>query len=206
MGDEVGFYELIDKFFAQTVDVHLSPSDEPFNAFAELGGALWIDAIDFRAVLLDLAPAGGTLGGGVKGFGLFISLLGYDSHDLGDDFSGFFHHDGVAEADVLAADFFDVVEGGVTDGGSGEEDGIHGGAGGEGAAFADLPGDFPDDGFALFGGIFEGDAPAGGFAGGAEGILMGEGVGADDHAIYAVVEIVAGKGKFFDGLNGCLNG
>ena len=204
VGDEAFFDELVNEGFAEAFDVHGGASGEVADGAFDLGGAGDVFAApgDEFGVAVDGAAAGGAdaadVGEEVEGGGVGRPEGGNDVDDGGNDLSGFFDDDGVADADVFAADFFFVVEGGAGDGGASEEDGVEFGDGGEGSGAADLDGDGAEEGLGLFVGVFVGDGEAGGFGGGAEFGPEGEFVEFDDGAIDVVGEVVFVALEFFD--------
>ena len=122
-----------------------------FRLAAFLGGAglfaldAWLRAIRFRGRgagrirFRSRRRTRGTSCGGAIGFEAGGPLVDDDADDLRDDLARLFDDDRVADADVLAADFAQVVERGVLDRGAGDEDGLHVGPRRELARLADLP-------------------------------------------------------------------
>src|SRR4030065_354840 len=119
-----------------------------------------------RSGVGESAVGGSGCGGGAFGFEV--------TDAFGDDVAGLADDDGVADANVLAGDLVFVVEGGHLDGGAGEDDGLHHGAGGERSGAADGDEDVLDDGRLLLGRELIGDGPAGAAGYLAEVALEGE--------------------------------
>ena len=99
---------------------------------------------------------------------------------------------------IELADLIDVVKAGVLHGGAGEKDRLEAGHGRQRAALADLPFHVPQNRLHLLGGIFEGDHPARGLAGGAQAIALLERIDLDDHPVGLIGELAADFGELFD--------
>ena len=137
-------------------------------------------------VEFNVATAFGTLVRRIYRLRVWWSLFQRNADDLRDDLARLLDDNGVADADVFAADFAEVVECGVLDGGAGDEDRLHVGPRRELAGLADLPIDCEQPGRGLFGGVFVGDAPAWEAAGVPESFLQFVAIDADDHAVDAI--------------------
>ena len=84
----------------------------------------------------------------------FLPLFEDDANHRGNDFAGLLDNDGIADADVFAADLVFIVEGGPRNGAAAEEDGLEFGDRGEHAGAADLNRDGLQDRHGLFRRIF----------------------------------------------------
>ncbi len=170
--------------FAEGVDIHLASPDEPDEFLADLGGALGVHTPPggFKGRVFDrfgrLDLEWGIAGWAVSWRKDWVGVGGafFEDHadNLRDDFASFFDLDRIAKVEVALADDAVVVEGGVRDGGAGEEDGFKGGTGGDLAGLADLVIDREEFGGFALGGELVGDDPSGGFGGIAQGCLLGE--------------------------------
>ncbi len=125
-----------------------------------------------QATLLGIAPDGAVADGAfaagerdeVKGGGVLRAVWRGQRRRRRYDFAGFLDGDGVADADVFAADFVFVVRGGAGDGAAGEKDGIQLGDGCQYSGAATWMWIWLRTGLGLFGGVFVGHGPAGALA------------------------------------------
>ena len=117
--------------------------------------------------------------------------LEHGAHDLGNHVSGLVHHDGVAHAHVLAADFVDVVERGARDGRARNAHGVELCDGGEHACAAHLDADVAKDRALLLRRELERDGPARRAGGEAKRRLAGKGVDLHHHAVDVVVKVLS---------------
>ena len=181
--------------FSQTIEVERLAGGEVFDAGDGLRGALEIRAApgDEAFLLADRSAAGRafSVDAVVERIGNRALRVADDLDDGGDDFSGFFHEHGRAEADVLAVDLVLVVQRGAGDGGAGNEHGCELGDGCQHAGAADLDDDVVERGFLLLGQEFIGGGPARGAGGEAELLALGAVEDLDDGSVGAVVEGVA---------------
>lgn len=164
--------DAVDGGFAERIDVHLAAANKPDEFLTDLGRALWVhtSAGGFEGwvfeglgrVDLEGRIACWAVGWRENGLGIIGAFVDDYGDELGDDFSGFFDFDGVANVEISLADHAIVVEGGVLDFGAGEEDGFEGGSRGDFAGLADLMIDCEELGGFTLGGELVGDDPAGG--------------------------------------------
>ncbi len=174
-GGELGFGEVVeiegiadesglDEFFgddaAEGFEVEGFALGEVFEAAGLLGGAAG-DILAAPRDFLGIAAGDGFFGDGTAAGGAFSVEVGDevegggvrgafgedDLEDFGDDHAGFTDDDGIADADIFAADFVFVMEGSTGDGGALDEHGVEFGDGGEDAGAADLDGDGAEGGF-----------------------------------------------------------
>lgn len=133
--------------------------------------------------VFERGAAFGAMGGDGEWGGGGGSFFNDDGFYAGDDFAGPFDEDGIADAEVEACDFGEVVEGGVGDDGTGDKDGLEACDGGGLASAADLDVDAEEGCFLFFCDEFVGDGPFGGFGEPAEAVLFGVGVYFEDNAV-----------------------
>ena len=148
-------------------------------------GRVRFDLVHAALVVLDLdfAAALGAFLGRRHRSQAARPLVEDDADDLRNDLARLLDDHRVADADVLAADFAQVVERGVLHRRAGDEDRLHVGPRRELARFADLPIDADEFRDGLLGRVFVGDAPAREFAGVAELLLQVDAIDADDDAV-----------------------
>ena len=111
--------------------------------------------------------------------------------DLGDDVAGLLEDDPVADADVLAPDLVEVVEGGPRDGRAGDLDRRQVGDRRERPGPPDVRDDVLDDGLDLLRRELVGDRPARRPADHAQPLLLVDPVDLDDDAVGLVRQVVA---------------
>ena len=103
--------------------------------------------------------------------------------------------DGIALADVLAADLVEIVQRGVGDGDAGELDRLEFGDRGQRSDAADLHFDFVNDGLGLLGFELVGDGPSRRSRDLAQLFLQGKRIDLGDDAVGLVVEFMAAIGQ-----------
>lgn len=123
------------------------------------------------------------MGGDFGGSGVSGSFFEDYGFDTGDDFASAFDKDGIADTDVEASDFGEVVEGGIGDDGACDKDGLEACDGCCLTGATDLDVDAEEGCFLFFGDEFVGNGPFGGFGDPAEAILFGVGVYFEDNAV-----------------------
>lgn len=112
--------EEFDDGFAEAFDIHCLAGGEVNDAADDLCRAVvGVGALERDAVPLKARRAAWTVSG--WGDGDFVALAEVDlnAYNGGDDFACFFDGDEIVDADVFAADFVEVVEGGAGDAGAG---------------------------------------------------------------------------------------
>ena len=123
------FDEECGRLFAHTGDVHGRTADKILEAANQLGGAVGVVAVNghFPLGLGGGFAAGGAMGG--RGDGLLgaIAQFQHGADHVGNDFARPLDQNGVAEANLFAADFVEVVQGGVLDNHPADFDGFEDG-------------------------------------------------------------------------------
>ncbi len=117
-----------------------------------------------------------------------------------DDLARFLDDDRIADADVLAANFAQIVQRRMLHRRAGDENRFHVGPRCELTRFADLPIDAEKFCNRLFGRVFVGDAPPWEFAGVAQFFLQVDAIDADNDAVDEVRELVPLGREVFDEL------
>src|SRR5688572_4159571 len=114
----------------------------------------------------------------------------FHAHDVRDDLAGFLDDDRVADANVFAGDFFDVVQPDAAYRRAGDLHGLEVGRRCERAAFADSDEDVVDPrrGFVLL--ELVGDQPARRFARSPEAIALVEAIDLEHEAVHFEIELV----------------
>ena len=133
--------------------------------------------------------------------------------DLRNDVAGTLHPHGIANSNVLAADFVFIVQGGPTHRDAGDAHGVKHRGRGQRAGAAHVEGDVLNDGDALLRRELEGDGPARMVRGAAECLLQRQIVDFHDNSVRLVIQVVAPRFEFsaegnnlIDGCAGCRAG
>jgi hypothetical protein len=203
--DEAALDEFLRDDAPEAFEVEGGALGEVFESAGALGGTVEVGAEPDGEVGVAMhgAPTSGAaspdFGEKIEGDRLRRALFQEHLHDGGDDFPCFFDEHRVPDADVFAADFVFVVEGGAGDGAAAQVDGFEFGDGSEGAGSPDLDEDVAEDGLGLFGDELVGPCPAGRSGGGSGPFTQGEGIELDDGAVGFKAEGVADG---VEGLNG----
>ena len=195
--------EQLDPFIAEAFDVEGVAGDEVFQPLLGLGGAnqparAAAHDICFARSLVHFALSGTATDRALTrkniGDAAGRALVLDDADHLGDDVAGALHHDGIADADVLAGDLVLVVERGVRDHHAADRDGLEFRDRRQRAGAADLDLDGLQDGHGLLSGELVGDGPARRARHEPEPDLIGQRVHLVDDAVDVVAEAGANGG------------
>ena len=185
-GDQPLRDQLIDKRFSQALDKHCIPTGEITDPFLNLRSAVDVRTTDIDAslILAKRRPAFGTFCGKPIFSGPAFSFVLLDADDMRDDLPGLFHDDRVANANVLALDFFGVVQARPAYRGTGQFDRLQFRHRCDGPGLADLYANFIEsrDRFVFF--ELVGDEPSGALGRATESHTLVEAIDFENQTVH----------------------
>ena len=137
---QAGRVQMRNQLGPQPFDVHGCPGGKEADRFANLSRATGVGATDIDATVI-LHHLRSALGAGVgKMEGNFrpIAAMFFDSYDMWNDFSGFFHHDPVADSYAKSLELIAIMQARPRHDGAGDFDRFQLSDGGQRSGFTDL--------------------------------------------------------------------
>src|SRR5690349_15856908 len=187
------FRELIDQRIAHAFDVHDRTGSKVENAFAKLGGAIYIDAamIGFALDAHDFSAADRAMLGHVElAVPARVVFVVNDLHHFRNDVTTPLNHHPVTDLDAEALDLILVVKSGAADGGAADGHRLQKSHRSQFAGASHLDVDVLDLRHTGSSRVLVGDGPARRFAGIAEFVLQTNVIDLDDDAVNFVIELV----------------